>query len=145
MIHQFSPVIYPFKLWVGIDVPAHDIIADFYGYDKSRGEVSDFTEDELNKATLYATTYPVVHKDSGLIGCFVHFHSRRYAVPAVMAHEASHVSDFISDKFGLASDASSLFDEGEARAYIVQWAVECMEKVRKGKTKEIKEDEKRKD
>lgn len=144
MIHQFSPVIYPFKLWVGIDVPAHDIIAEFYGYSMRNGEVSDFTEDELNKATSYATTYPVVHKSTNLTGCFIHFHRRKYAVSAVMAHEASHVSDFMSDKFGLASDASSLFDEGEARAYIVQWAVECMEKVKRDKTKGEKAEEERK-
>lgn len=50
----------------------------------------------------------------------------------VIAHEARHITDFLCERLGIQEYD---FDGGEARAYIVQWAADCIEKVKNNKIK----------
>lgn len=128
-IHEFDPVIYPFKLWVAVNPDKNDVKAKFYGLtpETSRIEIDD---EELEVDFSVATTYPVSEKESGWNGLLVIIHKPKQVGVGVISHEATHVVDWVCDTFGLSGFS---FDDGEARAYLAQWVANCIEEVRRSK------------
>ena len=133
-IYEFNPVIYPFRLWVGIQVSAKDIQEKFFAHNFD-DTISDFTNKELLRTTEAATTYPVVEKKDNWIGCFININHKDKLTVGVMAHEATHFCDLASDYLGLVGDIDNMFSHGEARAYLIEWAVNCINEVKQGKVK----------
>ena len=127
-IYEFDPVIYPFRLWVAVNPSPDEIKEKFYGFttDNERVEI----QDDLNDCFKIATTTIVSDKKSGWVGCFVSIWKPKQMDVKTIAHEASHVADFISEQFGITMDS---FENGEAKAYLVGWAADCIEKVKKGR------------
>ena len=122
-IHQFDPVIYPFKLWVTCTNkygPLNDRFKNAYS-----GE--DLDKDYLDNHE--AVTYLVQERESGRCGCLVVFTERKFFSISNMAHEASHVVDFLFEHIG----EKNIGDE--AKAYLMGWAVACANQVRTNKFK----------
>jgi hypothetical protein len=131
-IYEFNPQVYPFRLWVCINPSLEDLQDKYYALTDNM-ERTDFTPDTWNRDTFcIATCIPVSDKESGWVGILCSIFRKDKMSVGVTAHEASHISDFISDSFGVGGFS---FDDGEARAYIVQWAADCIWKVKSGKLK----------
>ena len=134
-IHEFIPVIYPFRLWVGMNVTDKDIKDKFFAYNVGDDTISDISEVDLSYRSVAATTYPVCCRKDNWIGAFVNIRRKDKCGVGVMAHEACHVCDLLSDRIGLVGEVDNLFSHGEARAYFIEWCAECISKVRNGKIK----------
>ena len=131
-IHEFSPTIFPFRLWVGMN-PSFEEVREKFWLLNNENERTDFdAEKSWDSTTTVATCYPVSDKESGLIGIFCGVFRKDRLSVGVAAHEASHITDFISDLFGL---SGFNFDDGEARAYLVEWAANCIWNVKSGRIK----------
>ena len=134
-IFEFDPAVYPFRLWVGVDVPSDEITGKFWAYNIVDGTISDIENSDLSGDSV-ATTYPVCCKEDNAIGAFVHVRRKGRCSVGVMAHEASHVCDFLSDRFGITGNESDMYLHGEARAYFIEWAANCINEVKTGKIRE---------
>lgn len=128
-IHEFDPQIYPFMLWVA-KKPKYEVVKDKF-YALIGDDVKDIGEDMFYRsATTYATCYPVCEKSSKRIGILVGMHMPKVMTAGCMAHEATHVCDFVCDRINM--DCYT-YDTGEPRAYLVQWITDCIDKVKRGK------------
>lgn len=132
-IYEFNPAVYPFRLWVGINVQAQEIKDKFFAWNIGDDTVSDIVDSDLYGNTIAATTYPVCCKEDNWIGAFVHIRRKDRCSVGVIAHEASHVCDFLSDRLGLVGEVDNLFSHGEARAYFIEWVANRINDVNTGK------------
>lgn len=129
-IHEFDPLIYPTRIWVGVNVPYKEASEKFYAL-LSDGSIADFDEAVENQGcTPIATCYPVRDKESGWRGIFCHIKRPKLASVGVTAHEAEHIVCWICEQFGI---QSATFDDSEPRAYLMQWVANCIYDVLKGK------------
>lgn len=133
-IYEFNPIVYPFRLWVGMNVHSNDVQNKFFAYNFDE-TVSDFTDKELLQTNVAATTYPVVERESGQWGAFININRKDKISVGVMAHESSHVCDMLSDRFGLVGEIDKMFSHGEARAYFIEWVANCINEVKLNKVK----------
>lgn len=131
-IHEFNPVIYPFRLWVGINPSFGSVSERFYTLTPSMERI-DFTRDIYHGSRFaIASTFPVCDKVGGWIGTFIPIYRPSMLTVGTIAHEASHCTDFMCDQFGV---AGFNFNDGEARAYFTEWVANCINKVKMGKLK----------
>jgi len=121
IIHQFDPVIYPFKLWVSITDDLNVISEKFIDH-KSGKELSKDNPDKT-----IAFTQCVEQKSDYLIGAIIVFRRKGYCSTKIIAHEATHAARMIWDHVG--EEATGM----EADAYLVGWIAECIEKVKLNK------------
>lgn len=130
-IYEFDPVIFPFRLWVMKKPTYKDIADNFFELDSdySKHEIQETVYDNLVKKS-YAFTYTVAKKPNRIIGAMIALLDINKISTSVVAHEASHVVDFIIEHCGLESNT---YASGETRAYLVGWVVDCIEKVKRGK------------
>ena len=126
-IHEFDPLLYPTRIWVGVNVPIEQISEKFYEL-LSDGSIDDFKASENDCAI--ATCHPVVEKDSNWQGIFCHIKRPKLAGVGVTAHEAEHIVCWICEQFGI---QSVTFDDSEPRAYLMPWVANCIYDVLKGK------------
>lgn len=119
-IHEFNPVIYPYKLWIIIDKNPNGIAKKF---DKYSGNSIDFIERDTNR--LEAFTMPVVRKENSKFGVIIFFRSRKSMSYELVAHESSHAAKFMFEHIG--ADVK----EHEPFEYVVGWIAGCCEKVKK--------------
>lgn len=136
-IHGFSPTIYPFRLWVSVNPSFEDVKDKFWLLNKKNERIDFDAEESWNSTTTVASCYPVSDKESGRTGIFCGIFRKDRLSVGTTAHEASHITDFISDSFGL---SGFNFDDGEARAYLIGWAANCIWNVKSGKFKDLKEE-----
>lgn len=129
-IYEFDPQIYPTRFWVGINIPLDDLQEKFYSL-TTENKVTDFDDSILNlKSTCIASCFPVCEKKIGWEGVYCHIHRPKDLRAGVMAHEAEHFVCFMCEQLGIESKD---FDDSEPRAYLIQWAVDCIEKVKLNK------------
>lgn len=117
--HEFSPVIYPFKIWVAI-TSSEEIV-------RSRFCEKDGSEVVVNLKDFMATTMYVHAKDSSKKGVLLAFKKRRFMDMNTVSHEASHAAKLIFEEIGAAVAPHEPFE------YLLGWIAECCEKVIKGK------------
>lgn len=135
-IHEFDPQIYPFMLWVGKAFETRDVIEKFYSLNLASDTITDFEESDFGIIERFAAiTMPVIKKDNDIKGALVLIENEDKYDVGVMAHEASHVCDIFTDLMDLIGDRRQMFINGEPRAYIVQWAADCINKVKNNKIK----------
>lgn len=129
-IYEFDPLIYPTRVWVGVEVPFKEASEKFYSL-MSDGSVADFSDgvDARGMAPI-ATCYPVRDRESGWRGMFCHINRPKQTGVGVMAHEAEHIVCWICEQFGI---QSATFDDSEPRAYLIQWIAECINEVKNGR------------
>ena len=131
-IHEFYPLIYPFKLWVVINPKLDDVKDRFYTYD-TNDNLHDFDNTcFMNVGDIAMTCYPVCEKNSWWKGIVLFIRDKKAVDVGGIAHESSHIVDYMCDRFGI---KGFTFDDGEARAYLVGWAANCIDSVIKGKVK----------
>lgn len=120
-IYQFDPVIYPVKLWVTTTDNLYPVAERFKSANNKEFNV-EFDE------KFEAFTQPVIEKETGLYGLIVVFKHKKISA-RLMAHEASHVNQFIWERIGEENVAE------EAEAYLVEWIVDCLDQVNRNKFK----------
>lgn len=135
-IYEFNPAVYPFRLWVGMDVSPKDIKEKFWAWNIGDDTISDIMDNNLSLNNVAATTYPVCYREDNWIGAFVHIRGKGKCSVGVIAHEASHVCDLLSDRLGLVGEIDKMFSHGEARAYFIEWVANCINQVKTGKMKD---------
>lgn len=129
-VHEFNPVIYPFKLWVvkeGITINEIDEMFDAINDDGYGVSYSDVYKSLLDHGTD-ATTFIVGHKKQGVKGCLVVM-GRKVKIKS-LSHEADHCADYLFEDIG---DTRRSFDGGEPYAYYQSWVFECLYNVKRGK------------
>lgn len=126
-IHEFDPLIYPTRIWVGTRVPKDVIVERFYSL-LSDGSVSDF--EYSNDVSSVATCYPVGEKESGWKGILCIIHKPKNTGVGVIAHEAEHIVCWICEQFGI---ESTTFEDSEPRAYLIQWVANSIYEAMKNK------------
>lgn len=136
-ITEFNPTVYPFRLWVALNATPQEVIDSFYCFDGNSGTVSNFIEDDFARIDVAATTYCVCSKQNNYIGAFVNIVRKDKCTVGVIAHEASHACDILSDRLGLVGELNNHFANGEARAYFIEWAAECIQSVKNNKKNKI--------
>ena len=120
MIHEFDPVIYPYKLWVVVDKKPNIISEMFNEYDGEEIKSWD------NTSNLDAFAMPVRKKDNSRFGCIIYFTSKKSMTYNIVSHESSHAAKYLFSHIG--SDIT----EHEPFEYLLGWMAECCEKVLKG-------------
>lgn len=128
LVHQFTPTIYPRKLWVIKGGSVKNIQDAFTDVD---GEEINFVIDTGKEPS--AMTLKVIHKESKYYGVLVWLLESKVSVGAV-AHESVHVASCIFDDLGMTIG----FDGGkdEHFAYLVGFAADCINQVRTNKFRE---------
>ncbi len=130
MVHEFDPKVYPFRLWVGKKVPFEYVRENFWELDSERNRCEFERERYERNSFIIATCYPVADKHEGWIGILMVIHRPSFLDVETMAHESSHITDYLCETLGLEGYS---FEQGEARAYFTGWCAKCIDKVRKYK------------
>lgn len=133
-IKEFYNELYPLKVWVAKNLSYKEAKEVFYSYDKDEGSAHEMAEEEYGDSpSTIATCAPVGHKESGIAGILCHIERPKEMTVGLVAHEATHICDFFCDQLGISGFG---FNDGEARAYLTQWAADCIDKVRTGRIKD---------
>jgi hypothetical protein len=122
IIHEFSPEIYPVKLWVTITNDLKGVAERFNEYPSMESYDTYFSP----KVDAFVDT--VSEKEIKSIGFIVVFKKKEYCDEGTIAHEATHISDRLWDHLGEEVKGR------EANAYFVEWVVNCINRVKNGKT-----------
>lgn len=125
-IHEFDPIIYPFKLWVVISNNLPEIESNFI--EGSTSNPIDLNNIE-NHADAFVLDGYLIHKETRKNGFLVVFRNKVACTVPVMAHEATHAARFIWDHLGEENTGT------EADAYLVEWIVDCIYQVKTNKFK----------
>lgn len=119
-IHEFDPVIYPYKVWIVIAKTPVGIAERFRQYDNK--EIQNIVEDT---AGLNAFAMPVVAKDNSSYGVVVFFRSKASMSYGLVAHESSHAAKYLFEHI------NAEIKEHEPFEYVIGWIAECCEKVKR--------------
>lgn len=120
-IHEFDPVIYPYKLWVIIDKSMKEIPDLFV--DRDRNPLDHLRDEDLSTE---AVTIAAIRKEDFRRGVMLFFRSKKSMTYKLVAHEACHAAKFLFEHI----DAD--MREHEPFEYVVGWIAECCEIVKKG-------------
>lgn len=120
-VHEFDPVIYPYKLWIIVDKSPKNIPNHFL--DNEGNEPKSIEEETLGSDGF---SLNVINKDLSHYGALIFFRSRKSMTYKLVAHEASHAAKFLFEHI----DAD--IKEHEPFEYVVGWIADCCEKVKKG-------------
>lgn len=125
-IYEFRPTIYPFRLWIGIEIDDKTIINKFVGYDIDTDTSIELNSDYLKrKSSAVASCLPMIDVQ-GYIGIYIPIYKINELDNPAISHESDHCADFICQEFGI---EHGTFVNGESHAYLVQWVASCIEKV----------------
>ena len=124
-IHQFDPVIYPYKIWVIIN-PTPNIISDTFT--EYSGSNVIFTEED-GTSRMNAFVMMAKHKESKFYGSIVYFRSKKSMDYGLVSHESSHAAKQVFKHIG----ADILPDE--PFEYMVEFIADCCNQVRTNKFK----------
>ena len=121
ILHEFDPVIYPFKLWVVISSNLNEIAGNFI--DGKTSESIDLSDIEDHTDAFALNNY-VKHKETNKNGFLVVFKNKKACAVPIIAHEATHVARFIWEHLG--EEVTGV----ESDAYLVEWIVDCIYRVK---------------
>jgi hypothetical protein len=123
MIQEFNPSIYPTRLWIGSEVGYEEVEEKFWALTTDI-ERTPLTREIYEKNSLIvATCFPVCDKESGWCGIFLQVWRPKAFDVGFIAHESSHVADFVFENFDIQCNG---FEGGEAKAYFIQWVANCI-------------------
>lgn len=129
MIHEFDPVIYPFRVWVAVKPKVEEVVEKLHHLDMSMNPIKVTADNFYKNKFCVATTFPMENQD-GFIGMLVAIWRPKDFDCGKIAHEASHVTDYLCEVLGV---NGFTLESGEARAYFLGWVADCIDKVKKGK------------
>lgn len=122
-IHEFDPVIYPYRIWIVID-KTPDILAE--KFKEYSGKPIIFTDDDGSNRQL-AFTMMAIHKEEKHYGTVIYFRSKKSMSYELVAHKSSHAAK------NLFEHISADIKEHEPFEYVLGWIAGCCEKVKKNK------------
>ena len=123
-LHEFDPVIYPFKIWICIAKDFKKVLDENF-LDYSTNKAIEF-EDEGNTG---AVTFAVIKKDTRKFGAVIFFPTKKSMSIGYIAHESSHAAKDLFDHIGAEVKHHEPFE------YLLEWIAGCCEKVKKTKIK----------
>jgi hypothetical protein len=121
-IHEFNPVIYPYRLWIIIDKKP-DAISDIFN--EYSGKPIEFIDRDT--AMLEAFTMLVARKENEVFGVIIFFRSKKSMSYELVAHESSHAAKYLFEHI------NADIKEHEPFEYVIGWIAGCCEKVKKNK------------
>ena len=122
IVHEFDPVIYPFKIWIVIN-KTPDIIAEkFNDYD---GNSLNFEIEYMNKTDAF--TAMVQSKDNHKYGAVLFFPNKKSMTFEIVAHESSHAAKHLFEHIG------ADIREHEPFEYVIGWIAGCCEEAKRWK------------
>lgn len=121
-IHEFDPVIYPYKLWIVIDKQP-TIISE--AFDEYSGNPIEFIERDTNNLEAFAM--PVSKKENSNYGVVLFFRSKKSMSYELVAHESSHAAKYLFEHIG------AEMKEHEPFEFVIGWIAGCCEKVKNNK------------
>lgn len=119
-IHEFDPVIYPFKLWICV-TKNRGAIKDRFVHCDDRLEL-DTTWFDIGEAVVY---YVEEREGEGRKGFLIVFMKRKFMTVKTIAHEATHAARKMWSHLG----EMNIIGE-ESDAYLVGWIADCIYKVK---------------
>lgn len=129
-IYEFDPQVYQMKLWVMKKPDFETVQKTFYSMEEE-DELYEFESKQLDLGShTTMRVFPVVKKETNQWGILAFFGNPKYFKPSILAHEASHVCDWLFELIGI---NRGKFDDGEPAAYFIQWVFEQLYNVKKGK------------
>lgn len=121
-IHEFDPVIYPYRVWIIVNKTPEVIAEHFNEY---RGEQIVFMNGDVDRSTAFAM--PVCKKDNSSYGVVIFLRSKKSMTSSLIAHESSHAAKYLFEHIG-----ADIRDH-EPFEYVIGWIAECCEKVKLNK------------
>jgi len=118
-IHEFDPIIYPYKVWIIISEPLKIIGEHFNQFDNK--EITSFE----NCENLDAFVMPVRNKINHMYGCVIYFSSRLSMTYNIVAHESSHAAKYLFEYIDADIKPHEPFE------YVVGWIAECCDTAKK--------------
>ena len=114
-IHEFDPVIYPYRLWVCV-TDSLEPIKERFLTDKQKEIEGDFD-------SFKAFAISVIEKsDKYSHGVVIVFKKKEYMTSGLIAHECYHATQSLWESI------QETYPSEEATAYLLQWFVErCLE------------------
>lgn len=124
-IHEFDPVIYPYKLWIVVDKQPEGIAGVF----RERNGADIIFENYGIGGVVKAFTMEVKRKKDGMLGVVILFRKNGDITFQDAAHEATHAAKYLFEHI------NADMTEHEPFEYVVGWIAKCCEKVKLNKTK----------
>jgi len=122
-VHEFDPVIYPYKVWIVIRNSPEVLCDKFKEYN---GDEIVFKKGDVDRSQAF--TMPVQSKNEPLYyGVVLFFRSKKTMSYEIVAHESSHAAKYLFDHIGAEVEHHEPFE------YVVGWIAGCCEKVKKSK------------
>ena len=118
-IHEFDPVIYPFKIWIVVDKSPIDIPKYLLGHDSL--EIESIVEDTKNLAAFVMIE---VNKKDKQRGALMFFRSRKVMTFELVAHESSHAAKYLFEHIG------ADIKEHEPFEFVIGWIADSCSKVK---------------
>jgi hypothetical protein len=122
IIHEFDPVIYPYKLWVVVAKSPIDIAERFNGYNNK--PIENIVEDTKQ---LDAFVMQVQRKSDSMLGALIYFSSKHIMTYGIVSHECTHAAKHLFEHINANINPHEPFE------YIVEWMADCCEVVKKYK------------
>lgn len=121
-IHQFSPIVYPFRLWITV-TKDKEVLADRFhdGYNKKG------LKTELISTSEALTFYVQQKQEPTYWGVLIVFTEKKNFSIKNIAHESTHAARFFWEHIGESPTGE------EADAYLVGWIADCINQVKLNK------------
>ena len=122
VIHEFNPVIYPYKVWICLTDNGKELKKEFV--DSDTNKPIDIELIKRHEAVVYTVRK---RKNPKYFGSLLVITEKKYFTIKTIAHESTHVADNIFEHIRESKVGC------ESYAYFVGWVAECCEKVKLNK------------
>lgn len=123
IFHEFSPEIYPRKLWICI-CDKESIIEERFSLDSKYSS----SNDSFSTEGCHALACAVQDKSNNNKGCLIVFAKKKNINFDIVSHESVHAADYICQELGILSQEFS--GGNEHYAYLVGWIAKCCEQTK---------------
>ena len=135
---EFYANIYPFWLWVAVNPSFEEFSNRFVNLDWNMHDTHEFDKETYERNRFVTGVTSIVKEREGdRWGAVVRLTNQKHLSAGFLAHEASHICDFMCNTFEI---GGFTYELGEPRAYICGWVADCIEgalkRIENGKSKE---------
>jgi len=121
-IHEFDPIIYPFKIWIIINKTPDILSEHFKEYSQK-----DILWGNSETSKLKAFSLKAYKKDNSSYGAILYFRNKNSMSYGLVAHEASHAAKFLFEHIDAEIYPHEPFE------YVLGWIADCCYKVKSNK------------
>lgn len=131
-IYEFSPVIYPFSIYITKEFDQEALKERFLAFDGENAREAE--ESFVAHGNPTARVVWVQERESGEIGWLILLYNLSRIGTGTCAHEALHVANMYLDFIGF--NRQGPYND-EPYAYFVQWVANCIDSVLRDKQEEM--------